>query len=447
MGRGRDPRTPDHTRGWASRSAAGVVALCLVAGAILTATAFDPASSSAQPGDYGFCPPARRLIGPWTHWHRHQLAPGISLSETMTATPRGRLKVAVVRVGLGRHDHDRHRAAVAPVHQALTTRRPLSRMARRRHLVAATNGGYFSLTMGAPTEALIGRGGPLILSRHHSRVAGIGTDGRARDAHVWLAGHVRTAHGRHRLGALNEVTPPHGLSLYTSDWGARPVAMGRHARSRVVHGDHVTSPVERHRHVPRHGDLLVATTRSAVRWLHSLRRSSPVAVSYRAKSNAPVPFTQAYAVGTRVVASAHHVRNGLYCRRGEIYAARTDIAWTDHGRSLMLATVNSPRGSDNYGVDENQMSQVMVKLGADRSYALDGGGSTELIARLPGHHGLSIRTRRHEHERRIPVGIGVYSMPVRHPRKHHKPAGHKHHKRHHAPKQPTGPLGGLIPLP
>jgi hypothetical protein len=411
-------------------------------------TAFDTAASSAQPGGYGFCPPARRLISPSTDWHRHRLAPGISLAETMTPTPRGRLKVAVVRVRLGRHDDDHRRATVSPVHQALTTRRPLSRMATRRHLVAATNGGYFSLAVGAPTEALIGRGGPLILSRHHARVAGIGTDGRARDAHVWLSGHVRTAHGRHRLGALNEVTPPRGLSLYTSAWGSRPVAMPRHARSRVVHGDHVTSPVKRRLHVPRHGDLLVATTRSSVRWLHSLRRSIPLEVSYRAKTNAPVPFTQAYAVGTRVVASAHHVRNGLYCRRGEIYAARTDIAWTDHGRTLMLATVNSPRGSDNYGVDENQMSQVMVRLGADRSYALDGGGSTELIARLPGHHGLSIRThRRFEHERPIPVGIGVYSMPVRHPAKHHTPARHhKHHKRH-GPKQPTGPLGGLIPLP
>jgi hypothetical protein len=153
------------------------------------------------------------------------------------------------------------------------------------------------------------------------------------------------------------------------------------------------------------------------------------------------------------VAAAHHVRTGLYCRRSEILAARTDFAWSDHGKRLILATVKSPHGSSNYGVDENQMSQVMVALGAARSYALDGGGSTELVARLHHRHKLSIRTKRHgEAERRIPIGVGVYSLPKSQVAKHRK-HGHHHkqpapapHRKHHKPKH-KGLLGVLPPIP
>jgi hypothetical protein len=193
--------------------------------------------------------------------------------------------------------------------------------------------------------------------------------------------------------------------------------------------------------------LLVATNAASISWLHSLRRHSPASTSYRAKTDAPHPFAEAYGVGTQVVTTAHHVRSGLYCRKGAIFAARTDIAWSDHGKRLILATVASPRGSSSYGVDENQMSQVMVRLGADRSYALDGGGSTELVARMHGQRKLSIRTRRNgEPERRIPVGIGVYSLPKSQLVKHHHHKPPKKHPRHRHHKH-KGLLGILPPLP
>jgi hypothetical protein len=431
---------------WPRRGPA-VLAALVAGSAAVSAVVISTPPSAAGTQPYAFCPAAKHILGRSTHWHHHRLAPGISLAETTAGAGRARLRVNVVKVVLGRHDHGRRRASVAPVHHTLTTHRRLTRLADRPHLVAATNGGYFDAAVGAPREALIEGGAPLVLSRHHSRVAGIGVDDRARDGRAWLVGHVQTGHGRHRLGALNENLPATGLSVYTPVWGSRPVVLPARARSRVVHRGRVAGPVTHRRHVPRHGALLVATTRTAVHWLHSLRRSGRVSVDLRARTDAPHRFREAYLVGTQVVASAHHVKTGLYCRRGEVYAARTDIAWRDNGRTLLLATVVSPRGSDNYGVDENQMSQVMVRLGASRSYALDGGGSTDMVARLPGRHGMSIRTRRHhETERPIPVGIGVYSMHVHHV-KARKPArrGHKHHRRHPHPA-PSSPLGGLLGL-
>lgn len=428
----------------------GVTSSVLV-GALAVSAAVGTAPSSARPQAYGYCPPAKHLIGSETKWHRHRLAPGVSLAEAHVGSGSHRLKVNVVRAHLGRRT-----VRVRPLHHGLTTRRPLSHLARRRHLVAATNGMYFSFAYGAPTVPFIGRTGPLVLSRHHAMVAGIGVNGRAQDGHAWFTGHVTSARGRHRLRAINDVTPPHGLSLYTSAWGATKVPLPPHARSRALRHGRV-GPIGARRRVPKQGELLLATNAASVAWLHRLPHSSPASTSYRAKTDAPHPFTQAYGVGTQVVASAHHIKTGLYCRRGAIFAARTDIAWSDHGRRLILATVKSPLGSSNYGVDENQMSQVMVRLGAERSYALDGGGSTELVARLHGQHKLSIRTTRHgEAERRIPIGVGVYSLPKSQVAKHHKhhhqhhqhkpQPKHPRHKKHHKPKH-KGLLGVLPPLP
>jgi hypothetical protein len=419
-----------------SRFVLPVAASTVLVGSISIATVLTGPSSVAGPTPYGYCPAARHLIGSSTSWRKHSLAPGVSLAEAKVDDDRQPLKVRVVRVNLGRPT-----TAVAPLHHALTSRHRLTKLAKRPHLVAATNGMYFNVDLGAPTVPFIGRGGPLVLSRTHAEVAGISVNGRAQDGRAWLVGHVDSVAGRHRLGAVNDVIPPSGLSVYTPTWGAAKVPLPLFAKSQAIRAGHLVGPAARRRRVPRHGELLIATSAAAVKWLDALRSGSPVSVAYHAKTNAPHRFSQAYGVGTQVVASAHHIKGGLYCRRSEIYAARTDIAWSDHGRRLILATVVSPRGSERAGVDENQMSQIMVKLGANRSYALDGGGSTELVARLPHQHKLSIRTWRHGYrERAIPVGVGVYSLPKSEVATKHQPH-HKHHKKH--PKK--GGLGGLLP--
>jgi hypothetical protein len=416
-----------------------------VAAALAVSGAVGTPSSLARTQQYGFCPPAKHLVGSTTKWHRHQLAPGVKLETAHVGHGRNRLTVNVVRAQLGRRT-----VQVRPLHHALTTRRPLSHLARRHHLVAATNGMYFNYAFGAPTVPFISTTGAMVLSRHHAMVAGIGTNGRAQDGHAWFTGRVTSSKGGHRLRAINEVAPPRGLSLYTAAWGSTKVPLPLHARTRLVRNGRF-GPIGTQRRVRGgHGALLLATTAASVSWLHSVRRHGPASLSYRAKTDAHHRFSQAYGVGTQVVAAGHHIRTGLYCRRSEILAARTDFAWSNHGKHLILATVKSPYGSSNYGVDENQMSQVMVALGADRAYALDGGGSTELVVRLHGQYKLTIRTRQHGGaERRIPIGVGVYSLPKSQVAKHHK-HGHHHkqsapppHKKHHK----HGLLGVLPPIP
>lgn len=390
-------------------------------GALVASVLVGPTPTLAGSPDYRFCPPAKHLLKSRTHFRHHTLGPGVRLAEAHLGHHHHRLELSVVRVNL----HNRH-SAVAPLHHAITSRHRLSKLARRPHLLAATNGTYFNFAFGAPTVPFVSHRKPVVLSRQHERVAGISVRQRAQDGFVWLVGRVSGGAADHRIAALNDVTPPAGLSLYTPTWGGKKVPLRLLSKTLVIHHGGVPAQVGTHRRVPPKGVLLVGSTPGAIAALYQLSRAGEADIRYHVNTDAPHDFQQAYGVGTQVVASAHHVRSGLYCSIDEVYAARTDFAWRHHGHQLILATIESPRGSEHYGVDENQMSQIMVALGAARSFALDGGGSTELVARLPGQHKLTIRTpRRKGHERPIPLGVGVYSLPAPAPR-------HKHHQHHHA---------------
>ncbi|MGN6474966.1 MAG: phosphodiester glycosidase family protein, partial [Mycobacteriales bacterium] len=135
-----------------------------------------------------------------------------------------------------------------------------------------------------------------------------------------------------------------------------------------------------------------------------------LSMQMRAATDAPVRFAQAYGVGTQTVEQADQISTGLYCSRHEYYAARTGIAWTRSRSTLLLVTAESPHAPDHYGLDENQMSAVLVNLRAATGYALDGGYSTTMVARLRHHHHrLALVTAPRGHRQRaIPVGVGVF---------------------------------------
>jgi hypothetical protein len=222
------------------------------------------------------------------------------------------------------------------------------------------------------------------------------------------------------------------LTLYTKAWGDHRIPMPANAEARGIVDQQVVTRTRQQKWLPQDGLLLVARGAGAVQWLASLPIDSPLTVSRRIETDAAHAFVQAYGVGTQTVENAGEVLDGLYCRRSERFAARTAIAWKPGGHKLMLVTVESPRGPDFYGVDENQMSGLLVALGADKGFALDGGGSTALVARLKVHLTKHIKKRRHHHVvrrtihrtvkrlvlrvhprgstgRGIPVGIGIFT--------------------------------------
>jgi hypothetical protein len=364
-----------------------------------------PAVAGAS-GKYDFCPAAKTNANTDLVMHRHAIAPGVSVDRTVMHSSRGKVNIRVLRVDLTQPG-----VRVLSLHKSLSSTHALTTLAAADHIVAATNGMYFSLSYGAPVYPFIAGGRPMVLSTKPMRVAGIGINRRAEEGLAWLEGSVRSGDAVMPLAAVN-LRPPMGLSVFTASWGTRRVPLPADARTRQVAHGRIVTKTGHFRTVRPGGSLLVARGADAQRWLRSLAKGAPIKVRRDVVTDAPVPFQNAYGVGTRTVKHADQPSKNLYCARSETLAARTSIAWSRSRSTLMLVTAESPKGPDKYGLDENQMSALLIHLRAAAGYALDGGTSAEMISRVHGHKRWVLEAAPHGHgQRPIPVGVGISYRP------------------------------------
>lgn len=346
---------------------------------------------------------------PNTTWHKHTLAPGVVMTAGTAKDSRGTVNMHVLRVDLTRKS-----VSVHPLLESIAQRSPLSALAQGHHkLVAVTNTGYFDFYTGAPDDPLVAGGVPLVLSSAHQTVVGLDSAGRAEAGHVWLSSMLTAGAQTHNLVGLNQPSPPVGVSLYTSKWGSARIRGRWGSVARVVTNGAVAALRQTHRDttVPSGGSLLVARGQAATTWLSSLPIGTKVSIASRMKTDAAKPFVQAYGVGSQLVATAGVARTGFSCDSSNTkQPARTAIGFTKGGRRLVVALVAEKPYSSMHGLDEDQMSKLMVQLGVSQAYAFDGSGSTELLAKLPGASALTLQTYPADgQERQMPVGLAVSS--------------------------------------
>ena len=359
-----------------------------------------PASGAAG----GFCPDATTSAATTYHWTQQPLAPGVTLQSTSITGTRGPVAIRVLSIDLTQPG-----VGVTPLYGDLASTHFLTSLADRPGIVAATNAMYFDLHNGAPFVPFIANGVPMVLTSTPQRVVGMGVDELPEDGKAWLVGSVRSADAMMVLSAINGVYPPPGLSVLTPAWGHHPVRLPSDARSRPVLHSQIAGRLGRLATPPPGGSLLIARGTEAIRWLRALGHDAAINVTATVATNAPEPFEQAYGTGTQIVFQADQPRTHLVCDH-DVLAARTAIAWTRSRTTLLLMTAESPQGPDRFGLDWNQLSALMTELRAANGYTLDGGTSTEMVARLPGRpNRLSLIAAPHGNRQRgIPVGIGVY---------------------------------------
>ena len=376
-------------------------------------------ASSRHPAAHndGGCPKAESLV-PGTTWHKHTLATGLVMSSGSTTDSNGVVSMHVLRINLADQN-----ISLQPLMHSLAERSPLSTLAANRpRLVAATNTGYFDFRTGDPTQPLIANKVPEVMSSAHQAVVGIGTNGLAESGTVWWAALLTAGKHTHAVLSKNELDPPSGLAVYNSKWGSSPVPAhwGDEIRG-VVNG--VLTSVSQSRWgtaLPSNGYLLVGHGQSASNWLSGIPLGTKISLASSVVTSAPKPFVQAYGVGLEVVQKPGVIRTGFGCDSiGTKQPARTEIGLSHGGRMVTIAIVADHRGTSTHGLDENQMSELMVQLGSSQAFAFDGSGSTELLARLGGTQPLTLENYPADgQERPMPVGLGVFSSPVKHKAKH-----------------------------
>jgi Phosphodiester glycosidase len=398
-------RSPLLRRASVAATAAAVVLLGLVPD--LGAAQAAPRAAHDR---HGPCPAAESLV-PHTTWYTHTLAPGVVMTAGTAKDPNGRVSMHVLRVDLTRKSISLH-----PLMRSIAERSPLTSLAAGHpNLVAATNTGYFDMRTGAVLDPLIEGRSAVVMSTTHQAVVGLGTNGLMESGHVWWSATVTVGAHSHTLVARNELSPPLGISLYTSGWGSEPVQ---------AHWDSVARPVvngvlqgasrsSRWQMVPHGGSLLVGNGPRSASWLAALPTGAKVSAAGSVKTNAAEPFVQAYGVGVKVVATRGVTLSGFSCNsRNTTEPARTEIGFANGGRTLIIAIVTDRPGTSTHGLDEDQMSELMVQLGAAQAFAFDGSGSTELLARVPGHPGLTLENYPADgQERDMPLGLAVMATP------------------------------------
>jgi hypothetical protein len=205
---------------------------------------------------------------------------------------------------------------------------------------------------------------------------------------------------------------PNGIGLFTSSWGtytrAGAVRGLRSVTEVMVRGGRVASVGQRPGAgpIPVGSYVLLGAGRGG-RLLGGLRVGQAVSVDYGESTPARAPFR--FAIGGKYrLLRAGVVQRGLPVAPG---APRTAVGFADGGRTMYLVVTEGPRGGVP-GLDLPQLARYMRSLGVSDAVNLDDGGSTTIVARLPGHSGLTLLNRPADGlERPVANGIGVFLRP------------------------------------
>ncbi|MEU6551697.1 phosphodiester glycosidase family protein [Streptomyces sp. NPDC046915] len=370
-----------------------------------------------------------------------EIAPGVTYEQFDLPAAKGMTHAHLLTVDL--RDKHVHLDLLHP--GAVAARAPVSQLADTAGAVAGVNGDFFNITetqhpgveaTGATVGPAIAHGrvlkaavpagqrfGPALPPGTTTEdVLGVGTDRRARLDRLRLEGSVGTPGGRLPLGGLNQYAlPVDSVGAFTARWGSasrvratcgtdtdRAAPCSTDTYEVTVRHNRVLSASDK----PGSGPIAAGTTvlvgrEAGAQRLRKLSTGERVTVRYRlVASGSGVRYR--FALGGYPVLRGGQPLPGL---DRVTSAVRTAVGIAGGGRRLLLLALD---GAPAYrsGLTIAEVADEMRALGSVDAFSLDGGGSTELVAREPGADTVSVRNHPSGGaERPVPNGIGVFSAP------------------------------------
>ena len=319
-----------------------------------------------------------------------QLFPGVTYETDVQFTPHGPVAIHVVRcprpVGLYR---------LGPVlsNDTVVQRETVSSMQRRLSTQATSvgvNGDFFTLADGRPSGITL-REGVLVTPPNGGRSSlGVALDGLLDIRRVSFRGTWRGLGQRRAVNFLNRAPGANGMSLFTPDWGrTTPAVRGSYAVvlsdfPPATPGTDIVSPVGAVYPNVRVGiapgtAVLVARGNAAAR----LREEAPVDATVTVRLILQPDWT---AVSDAIGGGPLLVRDGTpVYRANEAFTTsqlaprgpRSAVGQRSDGSVVLVATDGRQPGY-SVGMTNFELAQTLVRLGAVRGMALDGGGSSTL---------------------------------------------------------------------
>jgi hypothetical protein len=352
-----------------------------------------------------------------------QLFPGVSYESAIQFTPHGPVSIHVVRgprpVGLYR---------LRPVlsNESIVSRETVSAMQKRLSTQATSvgvNGDYFAPTDGRPSGIFL-RDGVLATPPNPARSsAGITLDGLLDVRRVSFRGTWRGTGQRRALNFLNKAPGTNGISLFTADWGSStPRIAGAFAA--VLGSFPPATP---------NTDLAVPVTTTATGTTVAIQPGTAVLV---ARGNAATKLQAEAQPGTVVTlrlilqpdwavvsdaigggpvlvrdgAPVYRSNEGFTTSQLAPRGPRTAVGQRADGGIVLLTTDGRQPGL-SVGMTNFELAQALVRFGAVRGMALDGGGSSTLA-----FDGTVLNSPSDGRERAVSTALmlqyyGVYAPP------------------------------------
>lgn len=368
-----------------------------------------PAVATALTGPVAAASPTYSEVSPKPYVRAAEaetpLAQGLTLTSFERLYPHGWAKGWLLTAQLS-HPALSTDLITAP---GVTEGEPLSAMAARAGAIAAVNGDFFDIGQTGIALGTSVKSGQFLQSAipDWPLGAGVGRDRIGRLMSVVLEGSITLPSGTYPLGAVNLPTVPSGTiglftPLWTRDRSAATVGASEAVEVVVRQGKVVSvSPTVTDGPVPDDGFVLVGREAYAAP-LAALQVGDPVTLEYHANPDV------LWAVGgQRYLVAEGVVTPGLddVTRR-----PRTALGFSADGSTLFLATVEGGSTASS-GLTLREMAELMKGFGAASAMELDGGGSSAMVARLPGTEGLTLLNRPSDgQERRIPNGVGIFAQ-------------------------------------
>jgi hypothetical protein len=351
------------------------------------------------------------------------LFPGATYERSVQFTPYGPVSIHVVRgprpVGLYR---------LRPVlsNESIVSRETVSAMQKRLATQATSvgvNGDYFAPSDGRPSGIFL-RDGVLATPPNSSRSsAGVTLDGLLDVRRVSFRGTWRGTGQRRALNFLNKAPGTNGISLFTSDWGtSTPRIAGAFM---VVLGSFPPATPNTDLAVPVTAGVSGTSTRIEPGTAVLVARGTAAAkLQAEAQQGTVVTLRLILQPDWSVVSDAIGggpllVRDGApVYRSNEAFTTsqlaprgpRTAIGQRADGGVVLLTTDGRQPGL-SVGMTNFELAQALVRYGAVRGMALDGGGSSTLA-----FEGTVLNSPSDGRERAVSTALmlqyyGVYASP------------------------------------
>ncbi|MDT0265088.1 phosphodiester glycosidase family protein [Streptomyces sp. DSM 44915] len=287
-----------------------------------------------------------------------------------------------------------------------------------RTTVAAINADFFDINA---TDAPLGPGiseGELVhgTSGGASQAVGISADGAGRILDLYFDGTATLPNGEIGLAGYNSPDlPPGGIGVFTPRWGEAdrglPVVDAEETTEVVVSDGEVTSVSEKPGSGPiPEGATVLLGREAGARALEELAAGDPVSLEYapRTDDGSELPRTAVGGRGLLVVDGEPQNWEGL---PNNATAPRTAVGFSRDGQQMYVLSVEG-RQAHSGGTTLTELAVLMADLGAHSALNLDGGGSSTLLARLPGGAAPELVNRPSDGaERPVPNGLAI-TAPV-----------------------------------